>query len=118
MRLDIRKIATIKEGEKATGSRTRVKVAKNKCAPPFSLAEFEIQWGRGIVREAEILDAALEQGTVQKAGSWFSWGDARLGQGRAAVLDWLREHPKERDLIAAGSAHATNAPAAPTKKAA
>jgi recombination protein RecA len=122
VRLDIRKIATIKEGEKATGSRTRVKVAKNKCAPPFSLAEFEIQWGRGIVREAEVLDAALEQGTIQKAGSWFSWGDLRLGQGRAAVLDWLREHPKEGDLIAAGSAHAATAAAPPppaaTKKAA
>ncbi len=107
VRLDIRKIATIKEGDRPVGSRTRVKVAKNKCAPPFALAEFEIAWGQGIVREAEILDAALDNGTITKAGAWFSKGETRIGQGRAAALEWLRAHPKECDLLAAASAHAT-----------
>src|SRR5690606_5383448 len=82
VRLDIRRIATLKDGDTPIGSRTRVKVVKNKCAPPFARAEFEIAFGRGIDREAEVLDRALELGTVIKSGSWFSWGDRRLGQGR------------------------------------
>jgi len=94
VRLDIRRIATLKDGERPVGSRTRVKVAKNKCAPPFARAEFEIAFGRGIDREAEILDRALEAGLVTKAGSWFSCGELRLGQGRARVLEWMRAHPK------------------------
>ena len=99
VRLDIRRIATIKEGDRAVGSRTRVKVAKNKCAPPFALAEFEIGFGRGIDREAEILDAGLASGAIVKNGSWFSCGGERMGQGRAAGLQWLREHPDEADAI-------------------
>ena len=94
VRLDIRRIATIKDSERAVGSRTRVKVAKNKCAPPFALAEFEIAFGRGIDREAELLDAGLSSGTITKAGSWFSWGETRIGQGRAAALEWLRTNPE------------------------
>jgi recombination protein RecA len=102
VRLDIRRIATLKDGETPIGSRTRVKVVKNKCAPPFARAEFEIAFGRGIDREAEVLDRALERGVVAKAGSWFSWGDRRLGQGRNNVISWLRDNPSEcAALIAA-----------------
>lgn len=114
VRLDIRRIATIKDGDKAIGSRTRVKVAKNKCAPPFALAEFEIAFGRGIVREAELLDLALMHGAVRQSGSWFSRGEDKLGQGRAAVLDWLRERPdaaaeilREVEAAEAGAADST-----------
>ena len=101
VRLDIRRIATIKDGDTAVASRTRVKVAKNKCAPPFAIAEFEIAFGRGIVREAELLDFALTHGAVKQAGSWFSRGDEKLGQGRAAVLEWLRRHPERAEEILA-----------------
>lgn len=96
VRLDIRKIATIKESDRPVASRTRVKVAKNKCAPPFATAEFEIAFGRGIDQAAEILDAALERGDISKAGSWFSHGDVRIGQGRAAALEWLRTNEDVR----------------------
>jgi recombination protein RecA len=99
VRLDIRRIATIKDGDRPVGSRTRVKVAKNKCAPPFALAEFESGFGRGIDREAEILDAGLAAGAIAKNGSWFSCGSERMGQGRAAALQWLREHPDESEAI-------------------
>ncbi|MCR9164974.1 MAG: recombinase RecA [Nannocystaceae bacterium] len=99
VRLDIRRIATIKDGDRPVGSRTRVKVAKNKCAPPFVTAEFEIAFGRGIDREAEILDAGLGSGAIAKNGSWFSCGAERMGQGRSAALQWLREHPDECDAI-------------------
>jgi len=105
VRMDIRRIATVRDGDAAVASRTRVKIAKNKCAPPFKQAEFEIAFGRGIDREAEILDAGLGTGAVAKNGSWFSMGDTRLGQGRAAALAWLREHPRERDLLAASTVH-------------
>ena len=101
VRLDIRRIATLKDGETPIGSRTRVKVVKNKCAPPFARAEFDIAFGRGIDREAEVLDRALELGTVAKAGSWFSWGDRRLGQGRNNVVTWLRDNPEEREALVA-----------------
>jgi len=99
VRLDIRRIATLKDGERPIGSRTRVKVAKNKCAPPFALAEFEITFGRGIDAAAEILDAASEAGLVTKAGSWFSVGETRMGQGRNAALDWLRANPDVRHAL-------------------
>lgn len=99
VRLDIRRIATIKESDRAVASRTRVKVAKNKCAPPFALAEFEIAFGRGIDRAAELLDAALDAGTITKAGSWFSHGETRIGQGRAAALQWLRDNPDAAEAI-------------------
>ena len=74
-------------------------MAKNKCAPPFVTAEFEIGFGRGIDREAEILDAGLGSGAIAKNGSWFSCGGERMGQGRSAALQWLREHPDECDAI-------------------
>jgi recombination protein RecA len=100
VRLDIRRIATLKDGERAIGSRTRVKVVKNKCAPPFTQAEFEIGFGSGIDREAEVLDRALAAGVIEKSGSWFGWGERRLGQGRNNVLVWLRENPDEYAALA------------------
>jgi len=105
VRLDIRRTATIRDGDVPVANRTRVKVAKNKCAPPFATVEFEIAFGRGIDREGEVLDAALAGGGITKNGSWFSSGETRIGQGRAAALAWLREHPKERDLLAAAAVH-------------
>jgi recombination protein RecA len=99
VRLDIRRIATVRDGEDAVASRCRVKVVKNKCAPPFTEAQFEIAFGTGIDRDAEILDWALARGVMTKAGSWFSLGDIRVGQGRAAALEWLRAHPAERDNL-------------------
>jgi recombination protein RecA len=101
VRLDIRRIATVTEGDIATGNRARVKVAKNKLAPPFTTAEFEIAFGRGIDRASEILDLALARNVVQKAGSWFTQGDRRLGHGRGKVLQWLRDNPGEADALLA-----------------
>ena len=101
VRLDIRRIATVKDGEDAVATRARVKVVKNKCAPPFTEAQFEIAFGTGINRDAEILDWALERGVIVKAGSWFSLGDVRIGQGRANSLEWLIQHPVERDGLLA-----------------
>lgn len=82
VRLDIRKIETLKQGTEATGSRTRVKVVKNKMAPPFKLAEFDILWGTGISRESELIDLGVETKVITKAGSWFKYGDYQLGQGK------------------------------------
>ncbi|PCC74361.1 RecA protein [Nannocystis exedens] len=101
VRLDIRRIATVRDGEDAVANRCRVKVVKNKCAPPFTEAQFEIAFGTGIDRDAEILDWALARSVITKAGSWFSLGDTRVGQGRAAALEWLRTHPAERDNLLA-----------------
>jgi recombination protein RecA len=93
VRLDIRRIETLKEGVEAIGNRVRVKVAKNKVAPPFKQAEFDIIYGSGISWEGTVLDAALERKIVQKSGSYFSFGDERLGQGRHNAAAFLREHP-------------------------
>jgi recombination protein RecA len=93
VRLDIRRIETLKEGVEAIGNRVRVKVAKNKVAPPFKQAEFDILFGTGISWEGTVLDAALERKVVQKAGSYFSFEDERLGQGRQNATAFLREHP-------------------------
>jgi recombination protein RecA len=93
IRLDVRRIETLKEGVEAIGNRTRVKVVKNKVAPPFKQAEFDIIYGEGISWEGSILDVGLEQKIVQKSGSYFSLGDERLGQGRQNAIAFLREHP-------------------------
>src|SRR4051795_6915333 len=98
-RLDIRRIETLKEGTEAVGNRVRVKVVKNKVAPPFRQAEFDIEYGAGISREGCLLDLALEQDLVQKSGSFFSYGDERMGQGRNNVKGYLREHPEVADEI-------------------
>jgi recombination protein RecA len=96
VRLDIRRIETLKDGAEAVGNRVRVKVAKNKVAPPFKLAEFDIVYGAGIPWEGTVLDVALEKKIVQKAGSYFSFGDERLGQGRQNASAFLAENP---DLV-------------------
>jgi recombination protein RecA len=93
VRLDIRKISQIKEGEESTGNRTRVKVVKNKVAPPFKVAEFDILYGEGISAIGELIDLAVEFGVVKKSGSWFSYGQEKLGQGRETVKKALREDP-------------------------
>jgi recombination protein RecA len=93
VRLDIRRIETLKEGSEAVGNRARVKVVKNKVAPPFRQAEFDIIYGEGISHEGNLIDLGLEAGLVQKSGAYFSFGDERLGQGRSAARAFLREHP-------------------------
>ena len=93
VRLDVRRIETLKEGVEAIGNRVRVKVVKNKVAPPFKQAEFDIMYGQGISWEGTVLDAALERKVVQKSGSHFSFEEERLGQGRQNATSFLREHP-------------------------
>jgi recombination protein RecA len=93
IRLDIRRIETLKEGVEAIGNRTRVKVVKNKVAPPFKQAEFDIMYGEGISWEGSLIDVGLDQKVIQKSGSYFSFGDERLGQGRQNAIAFLREHP-------------------------
>src|SRR5579871_1015770 len=93
VRLDIRRIETLKDGVEAIGNRVRVKVAKNKVAPPFKQAEFDVIYGKGISWEGTVLDAAVERKIVAKAGAYFSFGDERLGQGRQNATAFLREHP-------------------------
>lgn len=92
MRLDVRRIETIKVGDQMTGSRTRVKIVKNKVAPPFKQAEFDIMYGQGISREGDVLDCAVEARLVEKAGAWYSYNGERIGQGRENVKNYLTEH--------------------------
>jgi recombination protein RecA len=94
VRLDIRRIETLKEGSEAIGNRARVKVVKNKVAPPFRQAEFDIIYGEGISHEGNLIDLGVEGGLVQKSGAYFSFGEERLGQGRNAARAFLREHPE------------------------
>ncbi len=94
VRLDIRRIGQIKEGDEVVGNRTRVKVVKNKLAPPFRKAEFDIMYGEGISLTGEVIDLGVEKGIIQKSGSWFSYGDTRLGQGRETVRRLLADNPE------------------------
>ena len=101
VRLDIRKKAQIKEGEEASGNRVKVKVVKNKVAPPFRTVEFDIMFGEGISKIGEILDLGVEKEIVKKAGSWFSYGDTKLGQGRDAVKKLLKDNPELQEELEA-----------------
>ena len=94
MRLDIRRIGPIKEGQEIVGNRTRVKVVKNKIAPPFRETEFDIIYGRGISKEGEVLDLGVESNFIEKSGTWYSYNGERLGQGRENAKTFLREHPE------------------------
>jgi recombination protein RecA len=94
VRLDIRRIGQIKEGETVAGNRTKVKIVKNKVAPPFRLAEFDIMYGEGISKLGEIVDLGVELNVLKKAGSWFSYGDTKIGQGREAVKQTLADNPE------------------------
>jgi recombination protein RecA len=93
-RLDIRRVGAIKDGETVIGSRTRVKVVKNKVAPPFREVEFDILYGQGISREGDLLDLAVEHNIIEKSGAWFSYGGERIGQGRENARDFLKAHPE------------------------
>jgi recombination protein RecA len=93
VRLDIRRIGAIKKGEEVIGNQTRVKVVKNKVAPPFKMAEFEILYGMGISREGEIIDIGVQHGLIDKAGSWYSYGSDRIGQGKENVREHLKANP-------------------------
>jgi recombination protein RecA len=99
VRLDIRRIGAIKNGEEVVGNQTRVKVVKNKVAPPFREAEFEIMYGGGISREGEIIDMGVAQGLVEKSGSWYSYKGERIGQGKDNTRTFLQQHPEmSRDI--------------------
>jgi recombination protein RecA len=93
-RLDIRRIGAIKNGEQVVGSRTRVKVVKNKVAPPFKEVEFDIMYGTGISKEGDLIDLASQEGIVEKSGAWYSFKGERIGQGRENAKDYLKDHPE------------------------
>lgn len=100
VRVDIRRIAQIKQGENIIGNRTRVKVVKNKIAPPFRQAEFDIMYNQGISRSGDVLDLAVERDIVEKSGAWFAYGEGKIGQGREATKKYLEENPKVLEEIA------------------
>lgn len=100
VRMDIRRISQIKQGDEIIGNRTRVKVVKNKIAPPFRQAEFDIMYNRGISKSGDVLDLAVDRGIVEKAGAWFAYNDEKIGQGREAAKTYLEENPKAMDDIA------------------
>jgi recombination protein RecA len=101
VRMDIRRIGALKEGDNVVGGRTRVKVVKNKMAPPFKEAEFDVLYGTGISRDGEIVDLGSEIGVVEKSGAWYSYAGERIGQGREAAKQFLKEHPETaKDIMA------------------
>ena len=112
VRLDIRRIESIKDGVEVVGNRVRVKVVKNKCASPFKQAEFDIGFGKGISREGSLLDVGVDLGLIKKSGAWYTYDGEQLGQGREKAKDFLRENPEimvevsERILTAVGVAKA------------
>src|SRR6516165_8743823 len=98
-RIDVRRIGPVKEGEEVTGSRIKVKVVKNKVAPPFRVCEFDMMYSGGISREGDLMDLAMADKLVEKSGSWFNYGDLRLGQGRENAKQYLRDHPEIADEL-------------------
>jgi recombination protein RecA len=108
VRVDIRRIAQIKQGENIIGNRTRVKVVKNKIAPPFRQAEFDIMYNQGISRSGDVLDLAVSHNIVEKSGAWFAYNDAKIGQGREATKKYLEENPKVLDELAKKVTEAVN----------
>jgi recombination protein RecA len=113
IRLDVRKLESIKIGQDVVGSRTRVKVAKNKVAPPFRQAEFDITYGKGISKMGSIIDVALERNIIGKSGSWYTYGERRIGQGRENAKSFLEEHTDVADEIATKIREALKATVAP-----
>ncbi|SNB76080.1 RecA protein [Arboricoccus pini] len=99
VRLDVRRIGSVKDKDEAIGNQTRVKVAKNKVAPPFRVVEFDIMYGEGISKTGELIDLGVRAGIVEKSGSWFSYGSQRIGQGRENAKTYLRDHPEMADEI-------------------
>src|SRR5687768_1565127 len=99
VRIDIRRIASIKDGDQVIGGRTRVNVVKNKMAPPFREAEFDVMYGEGISREGDLLDLAVEKRIIEKSGAWFAYAGERLGQGRENAKQFLKENPDIRQII-------------------
>ena len=99
VRLDIRRIGALKVGNDAVGNQTRVKVVKNKVAPPFKTVEFDVMYGEGISKEGSLLDIGIENGVIQKSGAWFAYGDERLGQGRENAKQFLKENDEVRGRI-------------------
>jgi recombination protein RecA len=108
--MDIRRIGQIKQGEDVIGNRTRVKVVKNKIAPPFRETEFDIMYNEGISRAGDILDLAAAKGVVEKAGAWYSYGGEKIGQGREATKQFLLSNPKLMEEIAGKVKAAADAP--------
>jgi len=101
VRMEVRRVETLKQGNEMVGNRARVKVVKNKVAPPFRQAEFDIMFGKGISKSGGVLDMAVESGVVEKTGTWFTYGDTRLGQGRENAKQYLEEHPEVMEEIEA-----------------
>jgi recombination protein RecA len=99
VRLDIRRIGALKAGNDTVGNQTRVKVVKNKVAPPFKVVDFDIMYGEGISREGSLLDIGIENNVLQKSGAWFAYGDERLGQGRENAKQFLKENDEVRGRI-------------------
>ena len=95
VRLDIRRIGAIKKGDEILGNETRVKVVKNKVAPPFKIAEFEIRYGEGICKFAEIIDLGVEHKIIEKAGSWYSYDGNKIGQGKDNAMSYLKDNPEQ-----------------------
>jgi len=99
VRLDVRRIETLKDGSDAVGNRTRCKVVKNKMAPPFKQAEFDILYGKGISREGSLIDMGVEQGFIRKSGSWFTYEGEQLGQGKENARNFMMENPNVANEI-------------------
>ena len=108
VRLDVRRMSQIKDTDEVSGNRVKVKVVKNEVAPPFRLAEFDIMFGEGISKAGEIIDLGVEYNIIKKAGSWFSYGDTRLGQGRDAVKNLILDNPEMMEELEAKIKDAVN----------